>query len=113
MQDNLYIYRAKITRIVDGDTIVADIDLGFSVVLEKQIFRLSRINAPEMKEPTMLLALTSKDALSSKILGKDVVVKTKKDSHDKYGRYLAEIFLGEENINDWLLSEKYALPYKA
>ena len=46
-----YTYNAVITRVVDGDTLVVDIDAGFDIWLRGQTLRLNRVNAPEMKTP--------------------------------------------------------------
>ncbi len=45
----MYQYKAKITRIIDGDTVDCDIDLGFKVILGKQRTRLNGINKPESR----------------------------------------------------------------
>ena len=45
----LYTYKANIVRVIDGDTVVADIDLGFDVWLRKEHLRLVGIDAPENK----------------------------------------------------------------
>lgn len=105
---NLYHYRAKIVAVYDGDTVTADIDLGFHVWLRGEKLRLIRINAPEVRGPERPQGLKSRDALRRHILGKKVIVETIKDRKGKYGRYLAEIWLGEENVNDWLVSQGLA-----
>ena len=48
---SLYTYRAKITKVHDGDTLTVDIDLGFGVMLTSQQVRLKGINAPELVTP--------------------------------------------------------------
>ena len=45
----MYQYKVKVTRVVDGDTVDVDIDLGFSVVLKKQRVRLYEIDTPESR----------------------------------------------------------------
>lgn len=98
-------YVATVINVHDGDTITADVDLGMSVhVLEK--FRLLGIDTPELHTAE---GKAVRDALASRIKGKLVAMKiTKKD---KYGRWLAEIFVGKENLNQWLVRTGRAKPY--
>tara|TARA_Y100001937_G_C7127674_1_gene335633 strand:- start:970 stop:1296 length:327 start_codon:yes stop_codon:yes gene_type:complete len=108
----MYEYRAFVRKVYDGDTVTVDIDLGFGVVLKNQKMRLLRINAPEVRGEERLEGLKSRDALREKISNKWVKIKTQKDKKGKYGRWLADIWLEEVCINDWLLSEGYASVYK-
>ncbi|MEK6828588.1 MAG: thermonuclease family protein [Nanoarchaeota archaeon] len=103
----MYEYKAKVTSIYDGDTLVAEVDLGFNIKITEK-FRLSGLNAPEVKGDEKGDGLISRDRLRDKILGKEVTIKTFKDSTEKYGRYIAEIYLGSENINEWLIVEGLA-----
>lgn len=103
----MYEYRAKVISVYDGDTITILADLGFNVFI-KQKLRLSNIDAPEVRGDERSEGLISRDRLRERILGKDVVIKTFKDKKGKYGRYIAEIYLEEENINDWLVTEGLA-----
>jgi micrococcal nuclease len=111
MEVNLYTYRAKVTAVYDGDTLTADIDLGFSVVLRDQTVRLARINAPELRGAGAEMGVKSRDALRSQVLGKTVVLRTIKDSREKYGRWLGEVWLNDKCVNDWLLAESLAVKY--
>ena len=111
MKDSLHVYKAFVTKVIDGDTIVADIDLGFSTFLHDQHLRLARVNTPELKGETKEAGLAARDAVVSKILNHYVYVKTYKTGKDKYGRILAEVMTMDEDpicINDWLLSEGFA-----
>tara|TARA_E500000331_G_C17110784_1_gene649542 strand:+ start:192 stop:512 length:321 start_codon:yes stop_codon:yes gene_type:complete len=105
----MYEYKATITAVYDGDTVTADIDLGFEVWLHGQKLRLLNINTPEVRGKTRPEGIIARDALRNRILGKEVIVKS--DRRGKYGRWLVEIIIDEENINSWLLSEGYAVPY--
>lgn len=111
MEPNLYTYRAKITAVYDGDTVTADIDLGFSVVLQGQTIRLARINAPEVRGSSAESGVRSRDALRAQVLGKSVVLRTIKDSREKYGRWLGEIWVDGVCINDWLVTEGLAAKF--
>jgi micrococcal nuclease len=110
-ESNLYIYRAQVISVYDGDTLTVDIDLGFSVVLRKQTVRLARINTPELRGGTLEKGLAARDALRSRVLGKSVILKTHRDSREKYGRWLGEVWTDGDCINDWLLSEGLAAKY--
>ena len=107
----MYEYRATIIKAYDGDTVTAEIDLGFNIKITEKL-RLLRINTPELRGDERELGLISRDRLREKILGREVIIKTKKDKKGKYGRYLAEIIFETEdgliNVNDWLVTEGLA-----
>jgi micrococcal nuclease len=113
-----YIYRIRsVHKVVDGDTIDADIDLGFDISLTKRI-RLAGIDTPEsrttdLKEKT--LGLEVKEWLKKRLTGaEDIVIKTElPDSTEKYGRIIGHLFInGEEvSINNQMISEGYAWTY--
>lgn len=102
----MYQYNAVVDRVVDGDTVVCIVDLGFNITV-KEKFRLARINAPEMSTTD---GIVSKTVLEEKVLNKKVLLQSEKQ--DKYGRWLATISLDGLEINQWLLDSKYAVPYK-
>ncbi len=113
MNGNLYHYKAYITSVYDGDTCTADIDLGLGIYAKKEKLRLSRINAPEVRGEERPMGLLSRDFLREKIDGKQVIIQTIKDKKGKYGRYLAEILLVDEdenivNVNDLLVESGFA-----
>lgn len=111
----MYTYKAIVQRIVDGDTIIVDIDLGFGVWLREQSVRLSKINAPEIRGATREAGLVAKDFLSKLILNKRVQIRTEKDD-DKYGRWLATVLIEEDqnliDINHKMVVEGHANNYK-
>lgn len=108
----MYEYKAIVKKIYDADTITVDIDLGFYTWIHKQSIRLSGINAPEISGDEKSQGLISREVLLSWIpLGTEVIIKTYKDSRDKYGRWLAEIYYNDENLNQKLINEGYAQPY--
>tara|TARA_R100000231_G_scaffold18031_1_gene18495 strand:+ start:444 stop:770 length:327 start_codon:yes stop_codon:yes gene_type:complete len=108
----MYEYKATVVKVYDGDTITVDFDLGFGIVLKKQTIRLFGINTPEVRGPEKFDGIISRDALRQRILGEQVIIKTSKDKKGKYGRWLGEVFVEDENINQWLISEGYAKEYK-
>lgn len=107
----MYEYRALVRKVYDGDTITVDIDLGFDMLLRNQKIRLLGIDTPEVRGAEREQGLISRDALRTKIGSKWIVVKTHLDKKGKYGRWLGTIFINEENVNDWLISEGLAKVY--
>jgi len=107
----MYEYSAKVTKVYDGDTITVDFDLGFGIVLRKQKIRLLGINTPEVRGKSREQGLISRDRLRERIMGENVIIKTTKDRKGKYGRWLGEVFIKDENINQWLLNEGLAEKY--
>lgn len=110
-EDSLYTYRATVTSVYDGDTITCTISLGFDIELKDQKIRLLGINAPEVRGEQRESGLVTRDRLREKIDGKQVLLKTKKDKKGKYGRWLGTIWIEEEDVNQWLLSEGLAQEY--
>ena len=105
-------YSAYVTNVYDGDTITADIDLGFGVLLTKQKLRLSRVRAPEIRGVNRPQGLITRDALREKIDGKYITLETRDFSKGKYGRWLVEIYIGEFCVNDWLIQSGLATLYE-
>lgn len=113
-----YIYRIKsVGRVVDGDTIDADIDLGFDISLTKRI-RLAGIDTPESRTTNLkekALGLESKEWMKKTLAGaRDILIKTElPDSTEKYGRIIGHLFINgqETSLNNQMIDEGYALPY--
>lgn len=111
--NKLYHYRATVAGVYDGDTIYVNIDLGLSTWIHNEKLRLARINAPEIKGKERAKGLKSKNYLQDLILNKKVIIQTIKDRKEKYGRYLAEIWIEENgkfiNVNDLMVEKKLAV----
>jgi micrococcal nuclease len=111
----MYTYKARVTKVYDGDTITVEVDLGFDLKFSST-FRLLRINCPEVRGESKAEGIKSRDRLRELIMGKDIVIKTVKDAKEKFGRYLAEVFVTvdevEINVNDLLVKEGLAI-YKS
>ena len=113
-----YIYRIRsIHKVVDGDTIDADIDLGFDISLTKRI-RLAGVDTPESRTTDAnekKLGLESKEWLKKRVEGaKDIIIRTElPDSTEKYGRIIGHLFInGEEiSLNNQMITEGYAWLY--
>lgn len=113
MKNTLYFYKAIVTSVYDGDTCTVDIDLGLHTWIKGENLRLLRINAPELKGDERENGLKSRDFLREQILNKEITIQTFKDEKEKYGRYLAEIWLEKDgkdtNINDLMVEKGFAV----
>jgi micrococcal nuclease len=113
-----YIYRIRLVhKVVDGDTIDADIDLGFDISLTKRI-RLAGIDTPESRTADPYekkLGLQAKEWLKHKLENaKDIIIKTElPDSTEKYGRIIGHLYInGEEvSVNNQMIAEGHAWNY--
>ena len=114
----MYEYRVKkVLKIVDGDTIDVDIDLGFSISYTQRV-RLAGIDAPESRTRDLAekaFGLESKKKLAEILsTAKDIVIRTEKpDSTEKYGRILGWLFIdgAEQSVNHTLIASGYAWEY--
>jgi micrococcal nuclease len=110
-------YVKKVSKIVDGDTIDVDIDLGFDISFSSRV-RLAGIDTPESRTLDKMekaLGLESKAYLKSQIdSAKTIVIKTEKmNSSEKYGRILGWVFLdgSDLSINEKMIQDGYAWGY--
>jgi micrococcal nuclease len=110
-------YVKKVSKVVDGDTIDVDIDLGFDISFTSRV-RLAGIDTPESRTTDKIekaLGLEAKLYLKNAIdASKTVVIKTEKmDSSEKYGRILGWVFLdgSDISINQKMINDGYAWGY--
>lgn len=110
-------YVKKVTKVVDGDTIDVDIDLGFDISFSSRV-RLAGIDTPESRTSDKMekaLGLEAKSYLKNAIdSAKSVVIKTEKmDSSEKYGRILGWVYLdgSEKSINEQMILDGHAWGY--
>lgn len=113
----MFTYKATCRRVIDGDTIVVDIDLGFNITYADVALRLYGINTPELKskDPAEKLAAQAAKERVQELLpeGSTILVKTIKDEKEKFGRYLALVFdPNDREINKLLLEEGLAQHYE-
>lgn len=108
----MYEYRARVIHVVDGDTLDLDVSLGFHVQIKGR-FRLLGLNTPESFGPDACDAGRAAKAWVQETLpeGTEVIVQTRRDAGDKYGRYLAVVLLNGQSVNDALVSAGHAKPY--
>jgi micrococcal nuclease len=117
----VYEYRCKVTRVVDGDTVDVDIDLGFGVWMHKQRIRLHGIDTPESRTRDLeekKYGLIAKEHIKSFMpVGSMQTLVTVKDKAGKYGRILGKFLIYDKKtdaqmtINDWMIREHHAVAY--
>jgi micrococcal nuclease len=115
----MYQYKCKIIKVLDGDTVDIDLDLGFKIILANQRVRMAGVDTPESRTTIAeekIRGLLSKKKLAEKLpIGSWQIIETQKpDSNDdKFGRILG-VFVLEDGtrVNDWLIQNNYAVPYK-
>lgn len=107
-----YKLRNKVKRVIDGDSLLVEVDHGFSI-FSVQRLRLARINAPELGTPEAAKAKEFVEKFFD-TYGPTCYLDTKKS--DKYGRYLCELILVHGpttiNLSDELLASGHATPYQ-
>jgi micrococcal nuclease len=123
----MYEYRVKIVKVVDGDTVDVDIDLGFGVWLKKQRVRLYGIDTPESRTRDLVekrFGNMAKAYLKDRLSG-GAVLGTRLDKKGKFGRILGEFFvldaepgavgtspeMKKSNINEELIAKHHAVAY--
>ena len=107
----MYTYKAKLDRIIDGDTVDAHIDLGFDITIHKRI-RLAGIDTPESRTRDLeekARGLASKDKLIELLGDGNFVLESKEVG--KYGRVLGTLHIDDMNINDTLVTKTPAIKY--
>tara|TARA_Y100000361_G_scaffold61713_1_gene54178 strand:- start:1126 stop:1545 length:420 start_codon:yes stop_codon:yes gene_type:complete len=115
MEDNMYEYRVEIVKVIDGDTVDVNIDLGFGVWLHKERVRLYGIDTPESRtsdKEEKVYGLMAKDFLIEWISAGNVTLKTKTyDAKGKFGRILGELWVFDTNLNQKMIDEHHAVAY--
>tara|TARA_R110001632_G_scaffold164349_2_gene282756 strand:+ start:3341 stop:3787 length:447 start_codon:yes stop_codon:yes gene_type:complete len=120
----MYEYKAVIVRVIDGDTVDVDVDLGFGIWMKKERVRLYGIDTPESRtrdKVEKVFGLASKKRLKE-LLGKKCILKTfaARDGEDmkgKFGRILGDfnVYNAEEDrwcaVSEILVAESHAVAY--
>jgi micrococcal nuclease len=115
----MFEYSCNIVRVVDGDTVDVDIDLGFGVWIKNQRIRLYGIDTPESRTRDLREKFYGKYAASylSERIGDKCVLRTKKDKAGKYGRILGEFIAYDpktdstRSINEMMIQDSVAVAY--
>ena len=120
----MYDYKCKVVKIVDGDTVDVDIDLGFGVWLKKERVRIMGIDTPESRtrdKVEKVFGLAAKARLKE-LLGPNPVLRTQiskkgEDMKGKFGRILGDFDVYDANKDAWrpvtkiMIEEHHAVPY--
>jgi len=105
-----YTYPAELVRVIDGDTAVLRIDLGFNVSTTQHV-RFLGYNAPELHGKNASKAQAAKAELESLLAGRKLIVKTSKDFIQTFARYLADVWVADQtgwsNVAGWMKSKGY------
>ena len=122
----MYEYRCKVIKVIDGDTVDVDIDLGFGIMLRDERVRVMGIDTPESRtrdKVEKLFGLASKARLKELIGGKSgPILKTQinkngEDMKGKYGRILGDFNVYDHKTDSWrmvtdlLVEEGHAVAY--
>ena len=114
----MYRYKVDIVKVIDGDTVDVDIDLGFGMVYKKQRVRLKGIDTPESRTRNLeekKFGLAAKAYLKEQLTGEDAYTHIELVSHDKgkFGRILGELFVGGSScsITQLMIDKHHAVPY--
>jgi micrococcal nuclease len=117
----MYEYRCKIDRVVDGDTVDVDIDLGFGIWLRKERVRLYGIDTPESRTRDLeekKYGLAAKSYVQSFLpVGSMQTLRTKKDDKGKFGRILGEFVVydavtdSSRTLNQIMIDRHYGVEY--
>jgi len=103
----MYEYNSRILRVVDGDTIDVDIDLGFGITMVNQRIRLQGVDTPESR--TRDLEEKKFGLLAKRVVetycpeGNKIVLVTTKDDRGKFGRILGDFKVYDAKIDAWLM----------
>ena len=115
----MYEYRCKIVKIIDGDTVDVDIDLGFGVWMHKERIRLYGIDTPESRTRDLnekKYGLIAKGWIEKFMpVGSMQTLITQKDKSGKFGRILGKFRVNDGSydiiLNDWMISNHHAVAY--
>jgi micrococcal nuclease len=116
----MYDYKAKIRRVIDGDTVDVDIDLGFGIWLKDQRIRINGIDTPESRtrdKVEKVFGNASKEFVKKYLpIGSIQVLlttvdKSGDDKRGKFGRILGDFQIEKTKLTNIMLSEGYAVPY--
>ena len=101
-----YVYECELVKVVDGDTVKLRVDCGFNITFTDN-FRLSDIDAPEMRGPGKEAGAASKEFLIKFLEGKKLLIESLK-YRGKYGRYIVRLQADDAWANDTLVKEGHA-----
>ena len=111
----MYRYKVNIVKVVDGDTVDVDIDLGFGMVYKKQRVRMLGIDTPESRTRDLVekkFGKASKKHLKA-ILEEAESIELVSHDKGKFGRILGDLFIGsnETSVNQQMINDHHAVAY--
>jgi micrococcal nuclease len=112
-------YRCTVVKIVDGDTVDVDIDLGFGIWMRNERIRLYGIDTPESRtrdKEEKKYGLEAKKFLTGMLKDDNgIILKTQKDAEGKFGRILGELWrttdYADKSINEYMVEKHHAVRY--
>ena len=116
----MYEYKANLIKVVDGDAVDVDIDLGFGVWLKDERVRIAGIDTPESRtsdKVEKLFGLAAKkrvqELLADKVVLKTFAAKDGEDMKGKFGRILGDFYVGNDKklLTEVMIDEGHAVPY--
>jgi micrococcal nuclease len=112
----LYRYRARVERVLDGDSLELTLDLGFYLTT-RQRFRLRGYNAPESTGPERQLGQRARAALLDVLVAPPLLVRglgqlyVATEKTDSFGRWLADVWIGDVNVVEQLLAQGWGVAW--
>lgn len=113
MSDTLYQYAVKVNRVVDGDTLDVDIDLGFNVKLSGKRLRIKGVDCPERNtiEGSNAKSFTVLWTINQMNNNKPILVSVESHKGDKYGRILASVWSDGQDLAQQLILAGHGVVY--
>lgn len=106
--DSVGVYHARITRVIDGDTLDADVSIGIKITAHVRL-RLLGINAPELHGKNKEKGAEAKAFVESMAMGKLAIIRSNKI--DSFGRWLADVWVDHQHLNEKILASGNAVPF--
>ena len=110
--EHMYSYPGIVTRVIDADSLIIDIDLGFCVIMKGQRLRLKGINAPELRTEEGKVAkawlVKTLEVYGNKVF----LISAKAPKKGKWGRWVVDIYTENIHINKALIETGHAVIYQ-
>lgn len=111
-------YNVKVLKVIDGDTVDVDIDLGFGIILTDERVRILGIDTPESRTSDKIekvYGLAAKARLTELLLQESILItyddKKGEDMKGKFGRVLGDFRFGGRTVSEILIEEGHAVAY--